>query len=338
MSSINYKQLSMQEPYELLFDPIKHEYWYRGEKLLTTTEMLAKHHLSVDYGDVAPSILEKAREFGVKQHEELELYFKNELTIDQVNDITKDGVALLEQQEVQPLFQELQVHNGFVAGTIDMVAIVDNEYVLVDFKFTSQLHQTAVMWQLNVYRRLLWENHQINVTQLYVLWYDKQNAEFKLRHVPIMNSQHITELFEYEEQGLLYGKEKHEILHNIGNQLALNQKLNELVQAQRYVKEIENELDIIKEALAREMDKYGINSFDIKNHRITYVAPTKTTAIRYNEMIKDKGIDTTPYEYEKTRKGYIRFNEIGKKSRAEVVQDIKDRKYGERFKKRFRKK
>ena len=332
----NYKQLSIEQPNTLIFDPLRHEYWLNGRKLITTTELLAKHGLSVDYGDVAPKLLEEAAEFGNFQHEQLENYFKGYQTYDEVNDITKLGIELLQHNGIDGSLSEIRVHNGRIAGTVDLVGMKDNKFVLIDFKFTSQLYTNAVMWQTNVYRRLLWENHQIHAEELYVLWFDKKEGDFKLREIPILDDDNITKLFDLEEKGQSYKKEQSLVLFNVGNQLALNEKLNQLAEAEDYVKSLKNELDIVKEELMVQMDKYGVSSFDLDDHRITYIAPTKTTKIDYKKLIEDNGLDTKEYQNVSDRKGYVRISEIGKKSKAEVVRDIKDRNYSKRFKTNLR--
>lgn len=319
----------------LYFDPEKHEYWLNGKLLISTTQLLQKHGLSVDYSDIAPSILEAAAEFGNRQHKELENYFKGIQTYENVNDITREGIDLLKQEGIEAVFSEQRATNGLVAGTIDLVGIQSEQYVMVDYKFTSALYSNPVTWQANIYKNLLYDNYQIGVSKLYVLWYDKQNAEFKLRELPILEDSMIEKLYNYEREGKNYTKEQGMILYNVGNQLELNKVLNELKEAQDYVKSIENQAEIIKEELMLEMEKHGVASFDLDNHRVTYVRPTKTVRTDYKRLLSDnKDIDESKYQFESERKGYIRFNEIKNKSRREVLAEIKEKNMSDKWKKK----
>ena len=295
---------------EVYFDPEKHEYWLNNKQLISTTELLKKHGLSVDYSHVNETILEKAREFGKKQHDELEQYFKGVLSYESVNDITREGVDLLKANNIDAVFKEQVVNNDFVAGTIDLVGLQGDKYVIVDYKFTSQLHTNAVIWQTNIYRILLYEKYLIDVDKIYVLWYNKGKSEFELRDLPLLKNELIENLFKLERRGESYSKKHDEILYNVANQLELNKLLNDLKEAKDYYDSINNQVDIIKTALIDEMEKYGVRTFDLDNHRITYVQPVGN------------------------RTGHIRITEINHMSKSEVIDRIKEMNLRETFKKK----
>lgn len=66
----------------------------------------------------------------------------------------------------------MRVHYGYIyAGTLDMIAEVNDELSLIDVKFTSTLDKEYLAWQLGMYSLAL--NNDMQFDKYYCLWLPK---------------------------------------------------------------------------------------------------------------------------------------------------------------------
>ena len=271
--------------YNLVFDEKEHKYsLYHKETgefykdLLSTTQLMSKHGLSVDYSDVPPEILETARLFGDIQHAYLEQYFKGVRTIDEVDVVAREGIELFEKKGFIPFGSEFKVNNFDYAGTIDMLAMKDDELALIDYKFTYNFNHSSIRWQLNIYRRLLRECLHYEVKKLYSLWYNKQNKKFEMREISLMEDSLIEELFLADRKGEIFTDKQTDYMAIIEKDLKLDQEFIKYFVSKNYFETIEIQFEIFKKTVEEEMEQLGITSYETDKFKITRVLPTETRA------------------------------------------------------------
>ena len=285
----------MLKNYNLVFDADKHQYSLyenaTGEfykHLLSTTQLMSKHGLSVDYGDVPLEILESARLFGDIQHKYLEHYLKGVRTIDEIDIVAREGIELLESQGFTPFGSELKVYNMDYAGTIDMLAMKDDELALIDFKFTYAFNHSSIRWQLNIYRRLLRENLHYEVKKLYCLWYNKKMSKFEIREISLIDDSLIEELFLAERKGEIFTDKQNNYMAIIDKDLKLDQEMIKYFVAKEYFETIESQFNILKDTIQDEMENLGITNYETDKFKITRVLPSGTRAGHLRIMEKEK--------------------------------------------------
>lgn len=302
---------------ELRFDDKEHKYslYNQNNELIynpiSTTTLMSKHGLSVDYSQVDESILEKAREFGELIHSLIEQYFKGIRTIDEIGNIAKEGVLLLEKNGFKPLMNEAKITNNLVAGMSDMIAMKDDKIVNVDYKLTYAFNRSAVTWQSNIYKALILKHLGLYVEELYSLWYDKRNKRWELKYIDIIDEQIVNRLFYAEFTGEKFVDVQNEVLNIMTREVALEKELFKYTQAVKYVKELEINIDLLKKAVYDEMEKLGIVSYDTENFKLTRVLPTTNITYNNKKLYKDVKdlINLKDYEKETTKAGYLRITE-----------------------------
>ena len=155
----------------LEFNEEKHEYTLDGKKLISVTQLMQKHNLAPSYAGVSTDVLNAKAERGSLIHKEIEDYIKNkEIGFTPEMALFKEHV---EQNKIDVLESEYRVNNDIVAGTIDLVFIVNDVLYIADIKTTYQLHQEAVSWQLSIYGYLYWYNHDLQNKELAKLDYEQ---------------------------------------------------------------------------------------------------------------------------------------------------------------------
>lgn len=268
---------------ELHFDEIDHLYTLRDKQgnvvldLISTTQLMTKHGLSVDYGDVDPEILEQAAQFGIINHAWLEKYFNGEAIKANLPPIASDGVDVIELNGFVPIYSELKVHNGLVAGMIDMVAMKGDIYALIDFKFTYSYNASPIQWQLNIYKHLLKKQYDIDVSELWCLWYSKRNKRFELRKVPIFDNPLVDELFELEAKGELFIDKQTKALDIFERTLAIDNELFKYDKAVEFANKQKEQVELLKEEVYKVMEKEGLRTHYTERYMLTRVLPTSWT-------------------------------------------------------------
>ena len=253
--------------YVLKYEDKNHKYWLEDDKgtfiidLISATQLMSKHGLSVNYDDVPPEILENAALFGNIQHAWLERYYKGLAVYDELSSIAKEGVDILKAHGVDPIFNELKVNDEMVAGTIDMVGFVHDRYILIDYKFTYNYNASSIQWQLNIYKKLLKAKHNIEVSELKCLWYNKRMERFELRNVPIFDNDLVGELYETEKSGGIYIDTQTRSLDLFSKTTNLDKELFKLDKAKEMVKSLEEQVNIQKQEFYKTMEQSGIRTY-----------------------------------------------------------------------------
>lgn len=307
----------MNKQIYLHFDPEQHLYSLRDvdtheivQELISTTELMTKHGLSVDYGSVPDYILEQAKVFGQLHHKYLEKYFKGQALMEELPDITQAAINLIEARNLTPITSEQRAHNGLVGGTADLLAMTEEgEVALIDFKLTYNFNAYSVKWQTNIYRLLIKSYLDLNVEKLYSLWYNKPKKEWELRQIDIMEEKLIYDLFQAEIDNKIFVNKQTNIIERVSSELKLDHELSKLNEAEEYVKTLKTNIELLKEELMVEMEEYGVKNFDTKNFKITYVEPTVSERLDTKKLENDLKdvVNFDDYKVKSNRKGYLKI-------------------------------
>lgn len=300
---------------KLHFDDKEHEYTLRNDNdekvldLISVTQLMSKHGLSVNYEGIDPDVLERAAQFGIICHKYLEKYFRGDIVIQDVIPVVKEGIHVLEVNEFHSVANEIKVHNSQVAGTIDMVAMKNDKLVLIDFKFTSSFNAYAVTWQLSIYKYLLKHSNGMEVDELYCLWYNKPKERYELKIIKAIDEKFIEELLEDDRQGKIYTESQYNVLKVLEKELAIDREMLKFYQAQEYANKLNANINLLKKELLDEMERYNIRNYETDTFKFTRVLPSKTKSYDYKELIKDlpEDFDIKKYEKIEERKGSLRI-------------------------------
>lgn len=190
----------------VLFDSVSHSYLLDGKKLIIgVTELMKKHNLAPDYGDVPEAILRKAAEEGTAIHQEIEAYDDGESLF--ASELIDQYKKLCEERGLKSLASEYLVSdNELVASSIDKVYETKNGVYLVDIKTTLKYHRRALEVQLGIYKVLFEKaNPDIPVIGCGCLWIDKKTKSIKdLIPVTPMTAEEVGELLNAEREGRTY--------------------------------------------------------------------------------------------------------------------------------------
>ena len=159
---------------ELEFDEGKHIYTLNGVQLPSVTSVI--NFGGNDYKGIAEDVLKKAADRGTVIHSAIETWIDCEMdTI--VNEEHRGYfdafLAWYKSKNIDPFATEQKVYHKILkyAGTIDLIAMVDGELVIVDYKtsatITNELEGSYRM-QLEAYRQAL-KTHGVNIEKAIIL-------------------------------------------------------------------------------------------------------------------------------------------------------------------------
>ena len=150
------------------------------------------------YANVPPRVLEEKALFGTHIHEAIEAYERGEEPhLTDMEWVTfRQYLKVKEEYQITPLEMEEIVHyEGRYAGRLDMIALVDGEFCLIDFKTTSKLDIESLEWQLGMYSLAKRQSYKC-----YALWLPKKDLA-KLVEINPKTEKEISEVLErYEKQ------------------------------------------------------------------------------------------------------------------------------------------
>jgi hypothetical protein len=138
-----------------------HEYFYRGKRLPSVTEIVRTAGVAADYSNVPRNILQRAAQIGKRVHRAIELYHSEGslLTSDDLSaanyldgytEFIRSGVF---QYSLGELSLCCECH--LYAGTVDLVGFINGRNAVIDVKTTNKLHVDAVELQLAAYSHLV---------------------------------------------------------------------------------------------------------------------------------------------------------------------------------------
>ena len=264
----------------LTFIEDTHEYFLGDKKLISVTQLMQKHGLAPNYGDVPSEVLRAKAERGSLVHKEIEEYIK-EGNIGFTNEL----IEFINADKGEVLKSEFKVNNDIVAGTVDLLLYKNNEYIIADLKTTSELHIDAVSWQLTIYAYLLGQiNPMIKVTKGQAFHFNK-DGKLNIVDIVLKPFEEIERLMECERNN-----EKFEL-----KKIASDEQLMQLLEVESLIKSIEEKKKKAEEQakelraeLMKAMEANGVKSFENDLIRITYVAPSTRQSIDSAKLKKEQ--------------------------------------------------
>lgn len=119
------------------------------------------------YKNVNQAILNKKAEFGSLGHsiienldvsdvgnakKEIEKMYKDKAIDQDMYICLREYLRLVEKYNIEPMEQEQRVsYEYYYCGTLDMIGSVGGDYCLLDVKFTAELDEEYLSWQLSMY-------------------------------------------------------------------------------------------------------------------------------------------------------------------------------------------
>jgi hypothetical protein len=158
-----------------------HTYLVDGVIVPSVTQIM-KPMSEAYYADIPSFVLNNAAGRGTRVHKTIEMYEKTgEMSTDEdVIPFLKNYLVAKKIHGFQPVEIEFQLTEGTFAGTIDMLAEMDKELVIIDLKATSKFNKSLAEVQLAGYVELCEKNKKY-VGKTYILHLTKDT--FKLHKV-----------------------------------------------------------------------------------------------------------------------------------------------------------
>lgn len=274
---------------QIIFNSENHTYTNSetNKVLISTTQLLRKHHLSPNYDNVNKDLLKRNAEHGTLVHKELEDFAKTGEK--GITDEFEEFYEYLKANDIKIVESEWVVANDIVAGTIDVVILLNGQYYLCDYKTTSAKNIDSVSRQLSVYNNL---QTKYNIAGL--ILFHLTGKGLVIDFVKEKPKQEVEKLFECERKGELYKQE-----------IALtNTELAEIEQVENKIVQLKTQLELankLKEDLIAKlvdiMEEQNIKKYESDTLTITYKAPYKKISVD-TKLLKQENPDLVK-KYEK---------------------------------------
>ena len=262
-----------------IFNETDHSYTLGDKKLISVTQLLRKHGLSVDYGNAPEETLRLASERGTLIHKEIEEYIKRG-TIGFTQELS-DFIFYERTYQLSECKSEVIVNNDIVAGMCDLMAR-DNQRMarlLIDIKTCSKIDKRAYAWQLSLYEYLSGEMFD----KLIVLHLHDGMREVEVERIP---REEIEKLLECERKGELYSKPT--ISLSQADMIRVSVWHQRLMSLQREKEAIERVQEQFRDSLKRAMEKAGITTAEFETFIATYVSPGTRETIDVKRLKAEK--------------------------------------------------
>lgn len=292
------------------FDKEQHVYFVNGDiASISVTELLAKHHLTTNYGKTDKKILQRAAEFGKSVHEDLEQIFnkdKYELKTPQAKEFEK-WVKENVKCGVAEQMLAFEYKGMTIAGTADVMGFMKDDTLFVgDHKVTAQFNREAVSWQVSLYdyfaRKLKGEKlngkpfNWNGASKFYCFHYDK-TEEGKLEVIPLekVPDKEIEDLLEKEYNGEIYTRPQLVVAPKL--QLEFTKRQKSLIRLKKQLKNAEERMESIREQLVELFEQQNIIKWETDGLTVSYIAPTEMHSIDSSKLKRE-----LPQVYDKYQK------------------------------------
>lgn len=286
----------------VIFDELTHSYFCGDKMLIGVTSLMEKHGLAANYGTVPSEVLSKAAAKGTAIHELLEHYDNGEAVVEDEN------LKAYKRLKLKVLCSEYLVSdNDVVATFIDKVL---DDYSLADVKTTSEVHTSAVEWQLSICAYLFEkQNPRIKVPALYCI--HVRNKKAKLIPINRIPDEEVKRLIDCEKKGeefvyIELGTKASEALTK-SEELALASSLESIAIFKQKIKEAESVAAEIQNRLYDYMKEHNLT--EVFGETGTFVRRAETTRISLDtKALKEKNPKIyEKYKVESAVKGGISF-------------------------------
>lgn len=180
------------------FLPNEHIYLYQGVIVPSVTSILSSTIFKGKYDGIPKYILNNKAQFGTNVHRAIETDDTSDLN--QIEMISyQQWLKLKERYEIAPKKQEILVHyEELYCGTLDMIAVVNNELIINDIKTTAKLDEEYLSWQLSFYKYAYENMGGQELVKGYVTWLPKKDLG-QFIEIPFKTKEEVLELVkEYE--------------------------------------------------------------------------------------------------------------------------------------------
>ena len=279
----------------LLFDEEEHRYYYEGRTLKSVTTLLKETLFADKYSDVDPKVLAEAAKFGTTVHKMLEIddpslgdlvdimdsAFGNDRVAtseirDKVMDVYNASVLTLNNSNVNRLRHEYLVTDGTLAGSIDLIADVNGESAIVDYKFTYNADIEYLSWQESIYAYLFEKMTGQHIDKLYALWIPKRDASLGwFNPIPRKTNEEIENLI----NGSITSKDD-------SYPVAIKEAQMALAEILVKEKEIAERKNMLQATLHQFMEENGVKQIKSDYYTISYVAATTRKSLDTAKLAK----------------------------------------------------
>lgn len=287
------------------YDPVPHEYFFKGKQLkgITGTLINLAYPKGDTYKNISEEVLNHAADRGSACHQAVGNYYDIGISSTGYEDIVAKAKELLESQELTPIrFEYVVTDYKNYASPIDIVCInAKNEICIVDMKFTAKLHYPQVTLQTSIYKR--WfslVNPKLTAKHQYVLWIHTNDSHEVLDNgifeLDTVDDAFIDDLIDCDTNGKPFdiGKYYGDLPSKVADVEGY------LVKLQQLVKEKTEEMDNIKAGLCELMEKYNIKQYSSAHIQLTRV--TQKPRVSFDSAKFKKDHEDMYNEYTKTSK------------------------------------
>lgn len=269
------------------FNEERHEYTVDGKIVPSVTQVLKKNGLAPDLSHIPPSTLEKASERGTLIHKAVEMHVKHgsmyqpelkdmviaycakysadpEDVLKRLESSVHSFVELCKEYGLKPLFAEVRISDGVIAGTLDIVC---ENGEIIDVKSGEVLDSVYCTWQLTLYKHMYKDATRLFNCQL-------STRKTKMIEVQPISTIEVEKLRESVKNDLYYITEQPQLPAEI-----VETAVNAIRQVDYYkslVKQAEGDIEAVEEQIKEIMAEKGIRSFETKDKsvKITYTPET----------------------------------------------------------------
>ena len=309
MKNINLRHLVNSA---LKFDEETHTYTLNDNKLISVTQLLAKHHLTPDYSGVSEELLKKSAEYGNQVHKDIENYIKKDIVVPSLE--LTSFVNWLEKSGYEVIDSEYLVCNDIIGGKVDLLLKHQETgvYVIADIKTTSIIHQESVSWQLSLYNYL-----EENVAQVGMCLHFLKDGTLEVESIKLKTQQDTEKLIECERNGEIFQYE----LDTLNTALVDLDKVERLIANYKaLIKQAEEEQKTIHEQVRAEMESRNIKTLDLNTMKITIVEDSVRKTFDKKAFEKDHPeLDLSQYDKITQVKGSLKITLKEKKDNETKV-------------------
>ena len=153
---------------EIEFIEESHTYLVDGMIVPSVTQIM-KPLSDQYYGATSPEVLQNAARRGTEVHKAIyDLEQTGMAQEGNASPYVQNYLVAKKLKGFKPLMQEFQLTDGVFCGTLDMLAELNGQQVIIDLKCTSQLNKELAEVQLAGYQELC-EKNGIGVDATYIL-------------------------------------------------------------------------------------------------------------------------------------------------------------------------
>lgn len=261
------------------FEEETHTYTLNGKELTPVTKFLQQIKVAPDYSGIDEDLLMRRAQYGKEVHKEIEEWIKfgkvgNSFEFNMFIDfLTKHDCFTI-------VASELLVYDNNYAGTLDLL-LYDRDtfdYIVVDIKTTSVIHNESVKWQDSCYQHLLKNAYGINAKRIGVLHLTANDSEYK-------------ELTPIKEEQVVYAMNNYSLPTISGvddmAMVEVTKALKWIAEYKKYISGYQTFIDQFLDKFKDKMEEQSVKKFENDDFKITYVEGSERKSIDSKALKQD---------------------------------------------------